>query len=98
MDLKYIIVFILILTILSLGVFVAINGISIGNYDILPMKEAIKLGLDLSKGVYVVLEAEDSKEDPVNDEKLSRAIATIRQRVDAFGVAEASVSKQGKSE
>ncbi|HHT51152.1 MAG TPA: protein translocase subunit SecD [Eubacteriaceae bacterium] len=96
MDLKYIIVFILILTILSLGVFVAINGISIGNYDILPMKEAIKLGLDLRGGVYVVLEAEDSKEDPVNDEKLSRAIATIRQRVDAFGVAEASVSKQGE--
>lgn len=96
MDLKYIIVFILILTILSLGVFVAINGISIGNYDILPMKEAIKLGLDLRGGVYVVLEAEDSKEDPVNDEKLSRAIATIRQRVDAFGVTEASVSKQGE--
>ncbi len=95
MNLKYTIIFVLILAVLSLGIVVSINGLSIGNYDILPMKEVIKLGLDLRGGVYVVLEAEDSKDDPVNDEKISRAIATIRQRVDAFGVAEANVSKQG---
>lgn len=96
MNLKYIIIFILIIAILALGVFTSFNGLSIGNYDIIPMKEVIKLGLDLRGGVYVVLEAQDSEEDPINDEKMTRAIATIRQRVDGLGVAEANVSKQGE--
>jgi preprotein translocase subunit SecD len=95
MNLKYIIIFILIIAILALGVFTSFNGLSIGNYDIIPMKEVIKLGLDLRGGVYVVLEAQETEEDPINDEKMSRAIATIRQRVDGLGVAEANVSKQG---
>ena len=61
----------------------------------MPMKEGITLGLDLRGGVYVVLEAQDTESDPINDEKMSRAIATIRQRVDGLGVTEANVSKQG---
>ena len=39
-------------------------GISIGNYDILPMKEE---QTRITKAVYVVLEAEDQR-GPVNDE------------------------------
>ena len=95
MNLKYIITFILIIAILTLGIFTSLNGLSIGNYDIMPMKEGITLGLDLRGGVYVVLEAQDTESDPINDEKMSRAIATIRQRVDGLGVTEANVSKQG---
>src|SRR5690554_5226977 len=97
MNLKYTIIFILIIAILVLGVFTSFNGLSIGDYDVIPMKDAIKLGLDLRGGVYVVLEAQDSEDDPINDEKMSRAIATIRQRVDGLGVAEANVSKQGNN-
>lgn len=95
MNAKYTIIFILILAIIGMGVFVEINGLSLGNYDVVPIKEGINYGLDLRGGTYVVLEAKDTPNDPVNDEKMARAIATIRQRVDALGVAEASVAKQG---
>lgn len=95
MNLKYIIIFMLIVAIIALGVFTSFNGLSIGNYEVMPMKEGIKLGLDLRGGVYVVLEAQGTEKDPITDEKMARAIATIRQRVDGLGVAEANVSKQG---
>lgn len=95
MNLKYGIVFLLIIAIIALGSFTFLNGISIGDYDIIPIKNAIKLGLDLRGGVYVVLEAREDQE--ITDEMMNRAIATIRQRVDGLGIAEASVAKQGKS-
>lgn len=95
MKLKYIVIFVLIVAIIGLAGFTAIEGLSIGKYDIIPMKDAINFGLDLRGGVYVVLEAKDTPDDPVNEEKMSRAVATIRQRVDGLGVSEASVAKQG---
>ena len=97
MNLKSFIILALIIAVIFLGAYTAINGLSLGNYEILPMKEGINFGLDLRGGVYVVLEAQTSKEDPVTDEKMSRAIATIRQRVNGLGVTEATVTKQGKN-
>src|SRR5699024_10714993 len=95
MSLRNSIILILIIAIVAMGALVLINGLSIGKYDILPIEDAINYGLDLRGGVYVVLEAEETDDDPITDEKMSRAIATIRQRVDGFGVAEASVTRQG---
>ncbi|SJZ36190.1 protein translocase subunit SecD [Garciella nitratireducens] len=97
MNLKKFIILIIIIAIIAFGVYTAINGLRLGNYQILPLKEGINLGLDLRGGVYVVLEAKGSKEDPITDEKMSRAIATIRQRVDGLGVSEATVTKQGQN-
>lgn len=97
MNWKYSIIIILIVALISLGAFTAINGITLGKYEVLSIQEGINFGLDLRGGVYVVLEAVDSKEDPVTDEKMSRAIATIRQRVDGLGVSEATVTKQGEN-
>lgn len=76
---------------------VLINGLSLGNYKIIPVKDALNYGLDLTGGVYVVLEAQETQDDPVTDEKINRAIATIRQRIDALGVSEPVIARQGEN-
>jgi preprotein translocase subunit SecD len=55
------------------------------------------LGLDLRGGVTVLLEAKDNPKDPVNDEKMARAVATLRERIDALGVAEPVITRVGKN-
>ncbi|SHE27025.1 protein translocase subunit SecD [Alkalibacter saccharofermentans] len=85
---------VLLLLVISAG-WVLLNGLSIGTYRVLPVKEAINYGLDLTGGVYVVLEAQDSEDDPVTDDKINRAIATIRQRIDGLGVSEPVIARQG---
>ena len=52
------------------------------------------LGLDLQGGVEVVLEPVD-EEGEVTDEDLDVAVAIIRDRVDALGVAEPDITRQG---
>jgi len=53
------------------------------------------LGLDLRGGVTVLLEAKDKPDDPVNDEKMARAVATIRERIDTLGVTEPVITRVG---
>ncbi|WP_207740718.1 protein translocase subunit SecD [Alkalibacter mobilis] len=84
-----------ILVIILIIGWILINGMSLGNYKIIPVKDAINYGLDLTGGVYVVLEAEETETDPITDEKINRAIATIRQRIDALGVSEPVIARQG---
>lgn len=52
-----------------------------------------QLGLDLRGGVSVVLEAKDNP----SSEELDLAVDVIRDRVDALGVAEPEISRQGNS-
>ena len=54
-----------------------------------------KLALDLQGGTQIILEAQLAEGQTVTDEQLEQAVAIIRQRVDASGVAEAQVSTQG---
>ena len=51
------------------------------------------LGLDLQGGVSVVL----SPKTPAGDEELNQAIAIMRQRIDALGVAEPEITRQGNN-
>ena len=64
-------------------------------YDKLEGK-AIKRGLDLSGGMHLVLEVDDSKlsEDERVD-VVDRALEVIRNRVDQFGVSEPQIKKGG---
>lgn len=57
------------------------------------------LGLDLQGGISVSLQPVEDGEvtDDVTDAQLDRAIEIIRRRVDALGVAEPEVSRQGKT-
>lgn len=59
-------------------------------------KKAIKLGLDLKGGMYVVLEVDKSKLKPEEAEDAQeRALEIIRNRVDQFGVTEPIIQKAG---
>ena len=62
----------------------------------LPLIDNIKLGLDLQGGVHVVLEAQDTDELKVDQEKMAALVATIERRVNAFGAAEPVVQQQGE--
>jgi protein-export membrane protein SecD len=59
-------------------------------------KKAIKLGLDLKGGMHVVLEVDRSKLNPdESQDAVDRAKEILRNRVDAFGVTEPVIQKQG---
>ncbi len=68
----------------------------VGVYDIAPLKDTLSYGLDLTGGVYVVLEAEEEEEGTaVSEETLDKAVETIRNRIDSIGVKEPTITKQG---
>lgn len=89
--------FMVIVLLIAFLAYLAAFGMPLGNYSIVPIKESIKLGLDLRGGATVVLEAKDDPSDPITDEKMERAVATIRERIDSLGVAEPSIVRQGKN-
>jgi preprotein translocase subunit SecD len=58
----------------------------------------LKPGLDLSGGIHLALEVDDSKQAiPASQksEAIDRALKTVRSRIEGFGVSEAVVQKQG---
>jgi protein-export membrane protein SecD len=61
-------------------------------------EKAIKLGLDLQGGMYLLLEVDRSKLGPTEARNaVDQAMQIIRNRVDQFGVAEPSIQKQGEN-
>lgn len=57
---------------------------------------AVKLGLDLQGGMYLLLEVDKSKLGPAEAKNaVQQAMQIIRNRIDQFGVAEPSIQKQG---
>lgn len=76
--------------------YVSINGLKIGEYKVIPVKEGINLGLDLQGGVYVLLEAQENEGQTVTNEKMMGAVEVIRGRVDELGVAEPIIARQGE--
>ena len=67
------------------------TGISVGDFD----REAMKLGLDLRGGTHVVLQADTTQFDGDLDRALDSAKEVIENRVNAFGVAETEIQRQG---
>jgi SecD/SecF fusion protein len=60
--------------------------------------KAIKLGLDLQGGMYLLLEVDTSKLGPAEAKNaVDQAMQIIRNRVDQFGVAEPSIQRQGQN-
>jgi protein-export membrane protein SecD len=58
--------------------------------------KAIKLGLDLQGGMYLLLEVDKSKLGAAEARNaVDQAMQIIRNRIDQFGVAEPSIQKQG---
>jgi preprotein translocase subunit SecD len=57
---------------------------------------APKLGLDLIGGTEIILQPELAKGQTVSSDQLNQAVAIIRERIDAAGVSEPSISTQGQ--
>ncbi|HHX74788.1 MAG TPA: protein translocase subunit SecD [Firmicutes bacterium] len=55
----------------------------------------MKLGLDLRGGVYVLYRAVETEEGTDSTDKLDRAITVIRNRIDALGVTEPVIQREG---
>ncbi|MFH0738398.1 MAG: protein translocase subunit SecD [Candidatus Omnitrophota bacterium] len=68
-------------------------------YFTFPLQKKINLGLDLKGGMHLVLKVDTSKL-PEKDREgaIDRALEVIRNRIDAFGVREPSIQKQGTEE
>jgi preprotein translocase subunit SecD len=104
MPLKYRISIILALVVLSIWALVPRdvtvrqrdeNGIL---KDVKQRRIPLKYGLDLSGGMYIALEVDDSKQKiPASDkaEAIDRALKTVRSRIEGIGVSESVVQKQG---
>lgn len=58
-----------------------------------PIKNHMKLGLDLKGGIYMVLEAVESDLGPVTDESLEAAMQVIEQRINGLGVSEPVIQR-----
>jgi len=70
------------------------KGVSIGNFDRLEMR----LGLDLQGGTRLLLKGEFAEGAEGNiDDAVEGTIRVLRKRVDAIGVAEAEITRQGES-
>ena len=57
----------------------------------------LRYGLDLSGGMHIALEVDDSKQAVVGDrgELIDRALKTVRNRIEGFGVSEPMIAKSG---
>jgi len=67
----------------------------VGYYDIKPVTSSINYGLDLTGGVYVVLEAAEDGEG--TSDAVERSVTIIRERIDSLGVKEPTITKQGSN-
>ncbi len=82
---------ILVMIILVFGWYVTIFGI--GGFD--SVKDALKYGLDINGGVYVVMEAQTDATGDELAELMEQTRAVIDNRVNQMGVAESSVTIEG---
>lgn len=86
----------LIIFIIAFVSYVALNGISLwGPYEIPPLGQQVRQGLDLKGGLYVVYEAKVEPNDSDKDSKITGAMRVIRNRLDKEGQNEATVARQG---
>lgn len=61
-----------------------------------PLASSIRQGLDLQGGTHVVLEAVDTEQAQVNDDAMNRVIAIMEKRVNALGLTEPIVQREGE--
>lgn len=67
-------------------------------YTLRPVTGNLVLGLDISGGISVLLEAVPSAGSPtIDDDAMNRAVAVISNRVDGLGVAEPQIYREGSN-
>ncbi len=85
----------MIIAIVALFSYTAINGIEIGKFKISNVKDSIDLGLDLAGGVYVILEAQTDLQGAELQKAMEQSKMIISERVDSLGVAEPNIIIEG---
>lgn len=89
------IIFVFIIVLLSLYLIYPIK-VSLSPFKITkPKTLSTKLGLDIRGGMFVVMTAKPTKENPVTEESMNQAMLIMRDRVDRLGVAEPQIERQG---
>ncbi|MEJ8554874.1 protein translocase subunit SecD [Tepidibacter sp. Z1-5] len=96
MKLKNLSKFIGLFIIIVFFAYAAINGVNIGKFNIDPMKNSIKQGLDLQGGVFVVYEAQTDETGEELNKILDQTIEVFRKRIDGMGVSEPVIVKEGE--
>lgn len=76
-----------------IAVVIAVVIIAVASFN--PIKTNMNLGLDLRGGLHVVLEAVDTPDNPVTDEKVNDAKAILENRINGLGVKEPIVQREG---
>ncbi|MBC8531075.1 protein translocase subunit SecD [Gehongia tenuis] len=87
---KLLIIFVLLI---GLG-YLAICGAQVGKYILKPLTDAIPKGLDLTGGVSALYQAVDPDQEDF-ESKMQSVSAVLRNRLDANGFLEATISRQG---
>lgn len=93
---RNVVILLLVVLIIASCAFVVVNGFTYGEQGektFSPLR-SIKMGLDLTGGVYIVYEAADPSVEDL-DTKLNGAMDIFRTRLDSRGFTEATITKQG---
>ncbi|HSQ21548.1 MAG TPA: protein translocase subunit SecD, partial [Coriobacteriia bacterium] len=78
---------------LALAVIVALVGLAL--WQALPLDTKITQGLDIKGGLSVILTAEPLGTAPLTEDAIERVETILVERVNGFGVSEATVQRQG---
>ena len=95
MKTKNAVLLLFILAIIVLGSIAGISGLGVGDREIVPFREAMKLGLDLKGGVFVVLEAQTDAVGDDLDKLMNQTKEVIERRVNAMGLTEPNIIREG---
>jgi SecD/SecF fusion protein len=76
----------------------ALAGVALLGIPGSPAHKKVTLGLDLQGGLEVVLKAVPPGNQPVTSDGMDTAISRMRDRIDALGVSEPEIRKQGKDQ
>ena len=60
-----------------------------------PIAGNVNLGLDLKGGAHIVLQAQGTLENPVEEDAIDRLLIVLRNRIDQYGVAEPMIQRVG---
>jgi protein-export membrane protein SecD len=80
---------------IALVAYIAMFGVTVGANTIGDVGNTINLGLDIEGGVVVVFEAETDKTGTELEELMTQTIEVISRRVNAMGLTEPNITKQG---
>ncbi len=97
MKTKNVLVFLLILAIVGAGIYIAFNGLKVGEFTIDPVSDSMKLGLDIKGGAYVILEADTGAQGDELKGIMEQTKEVLTRRINAMGLTEPNIVLEGEN-